>query len=288
MYPAAAAAAAHKRRRRDAPPLDAEAQLLLLGFLSAVVGDSTTLNQCLISAVGLETQLEQQRRAAVATGLAPPSAPPPKLGVLGSYKLAQKLANELLARPALTLVWQLQLTLDAARRWGGGTDWGVLTDAYVSVSSAAQQCHGLTGTLAAFAGPADSHIMQPGSQMCSCRRCTQHMYATPDRASFQTRTTFIVECGRQHSRSAVNDLPPPPLCLPPPPSMLAMGGVASLDDVRQHVAADIHSLLAGLDNDTLPGRRAKVEGQVRGPWQGWGALRHTQRHTQPNTGQHPD
>lgn len=114
MYPAAAAA--HKRRRRDAPPLDAEAQLLLLGFLSAVVGDSNTLNQCLISAVGLETQIEQQRRAAVAAGLVPPSAPPPKLGVLGSYKLAQKLANELRARPALSMVWQLQLTLDAARR----------------------------------------------------------------------------------------------------------------------------------------------------------------------------
>lgn len=108
--------AANKRRRRDAPPLDAEAQLLLLGFLSAVVDDSNTLNQCLISAVGLEAQQEQQRRAAAAAGIAAAMPPPPKLGVLGSYKLAQKLAAELRARPAISLVYQLQLTLDTARR----------------------------------------------------------------------------------------------------------------------------------------------------------------------------
>jgi hypothetical protein len=113
MYPSAAA---NKRRRRDAPPLNAEAQLLLLGFLSAVVADSTTLNQCLISAVGLEAQQERQRRAAAAAGVAAAMPPPPKLGVLGSYNLAQKLAAELRARPALSLVYQLQLTLDAARR----------------------------------------------------------------------------------------------------------------------------------------------------------------------------
>lgn len=112
---------ASKRRRRDAssPLLDAEAQLLLLGLLSAVVGDANTLNQCLISAVGLETQQEQQRAAAAAAGLPPPPLPPPsKLGVLGSYKLAQKLAAELRGRPALSLVFQLNnsLSLDAARR----------------------------------------------------------------------------------------------------------------------------------------------------------------------------
>lgn len=120
MHPAAAG---NKRRRRDAAPLDAEAQLLLLGFLSAVVGDSNTLNQCLVSAVGLETQQEQQRRAAAAAGMAVPMPPPPKLGVLGSYQLAQKLANELRGRPALSLVWQLQLQLDTARRCGHAADW---------------------------------------------------------------------------------------------------------------------------------------------------------------------
>jgi len=120
MYPPAAAAAAAgggaKRRRRESPPLDPEAQLLLLGFLSAVVGDANTLNQCLISAVGLETQQEQQRRAAAAAGLPCAAPPPPKLGVLGSYQLAQKLAQELRGRTTLSLVWQIQISLDASRR----------------------------------------------------------------------------------------------------------------------------------------------------------------------------
>jgi len=68
------------------------------------------------------------------------------------------------------------------------------------------------------------------------------------------------------------------------PSMLAIGGACTLDDLRQHVAVDIASLLSGLDNDTLPGRRAKVEAQVKGggghaqgvvvAWHGmeWGGL----------------
>lgn len=36
----------------------------------------------------------------------------------------------------------------------------------------------------------------------------------------------------------------------------------TLDDLRQHVASDMHTVLASLDNETLPGRRAKVEAQV--------------------------
>lgn len=114
----AAAAASSKRRRKEASPvLGAEAQLLLLGFLSAAVGDGNTLNQCLISAVGLETQQEQARRAAAAAGLPAAMPPAPKLGVLGSYKLAQKLAVELRGRPALVHVFQLaHLSLDGARR----------------------------------------------------------------------------------------------------------------------------------------------------------------------------
>lgn len=45
-------------------------------------------------------------------------------------------------------------------------------------------------------------------------------------------------------------------------SMLALGGACTLDDLRQHIASDLHAVLASLDNEGLPGRRAKVEAQV--------------------------
>jgi hypothetical protein len=122
-----------KRRRRDNPGLDAEAQLLLLAFLSAVVQDQETLGQCLIRATRMEAQREQQLQqqqgggatggpaAAAAAAGGPPAGPPPaaaggRMGVLDSYKLVQKLATELRGRPVLSLMWQLPLSFDGARR----------------------------------------------------------------------------------------------------------------------------------------------------------------------------
>jgi hypothetical protein len=237
MYPAAAA---NKRRRRDAPPLDAEAQLLLLGFLSAVVADSTTLSQCLVSAVGLEAQQEQQRRAAAAAGIAAAMPPPPKLGVLGSYKLAQKLAAELRARPALSLVYQLQLTLDAARR---------------------------CVSLAHHIGPRDTGTQQHTTERADMRQ--QPVKHMQQRAAVQR-----VHLEHVHSTNSV------PAVLPACPlyavgSMLALGGAVGLDDVRTHVLSDLTSLLGSMDNEALPARRAKVEAQVstRAKWEGGGCAR---------------
>lgn len=104
-----------KRRKKEQHPLQAESQLLLLGFLSAVVGDNAMLEQCLVHAVSFETQQEAmlQQQMVMMPGAVPP--PSNKVGVLKQYQLAQSLAKNVRSRAALSLVWQLPLAFDSAR-----------------------------------------------------------------------------------------------------------------------------------------------------------------------------
>lgn len=108
---------AAKRWKKEQPPLEAESQLLLLGFLSAVVGDNAMLEQCLVHAVSFETQqeamLQQQRMMGAAEAMQQPSN---KVGVLKQYQLAQSLAKNVRSRAGLSHVWQLPLAFSSARR----------------------------------------------------------------------------------------------------------------------------------------------------------------------------
>eukprot|EP00879_Flechtneria_rotunda_P026929 GHRR01028776.1.p1 GENE.GHRR01028776.1~~GHRR01028776.1.p1 ORF type:complete len:515 (+),score=202.90 GHRR01028776.1:137-1681(+) len=119
-YQAAAAAArpAAKRRKREAQPLDPDAQLLLLGFLSAVAGDSAMLSNSLIAAVHLEgQQLQQLQLTANMYGTAAGSAiaPVKRVDLLKSFQLAQSMAQTVRSRATLSLTWQLPLAFTTAR-----------------------------------------------------------------------------------------------------------------------------------------------------------------------------
>jgi hypothetical protein len=129
MAAAAAAAPApaappFKRRKKEPKLLDSQAQLLLLGLLSAVVGDDSTLKQCLITAVQLEAQQQMQQELdlqllepalAASAAAAIQAERVGKLGLLQAYQLAQKLSKDIHARAAVSLVWQMPLTLGEAR-----------------------------------------------------------------------------------------------------------------------------------------------------------------------------
>jgi hypothetical protein len=115
-----------KRRRKDTPPLEAEAQLLVLGCLSALVQDAGVLNQCLLAAMNCEAhqqqQQQQQQQSAAAAAAAAAAVDDEeaiinsKMGAVMSYQLAQSLASNLRGRPGLSLVWQLQLAFSQARK----------------------------------------------------------------------------------------------------------------------------------------------------------------------------
>jgi hypothetical protein len=105
------------------PPLEAEAQLLLLGFLSAVVKDASVLNQCLLAAMNHEAQQQQQQQqpqqqqpSAAAAGDEEDGSSSSKMNAVMSYQLLQSLASNLRGRPRLSLVWQLPLAFTQARK----------------------------------------------------------------------------------------------------------------------------------------------------------------------------
>jgi hypothetical protein len=104
-----------KRRRKDMTPLEAEAQLLLLGCLSALVEDAGVLNQCLLAAMNCEAQ-QQQQQSVAAAGDDEEGTTNSKMGAVMSYQLAQSLASNLRGRPGLSQVWQLQLAFAQARK----------------------------------------------------------------------------------------------------------------------------------------------------------------------------
>eukprot|EP00883_Tetradesmus_obliquus_P002426 jgi/Sobl393_1/12606/SZX60780.1 len=101
-----------KRRRKGVAPLEAEARLLLLGFLSAAVQDAAVLNQCLLTAMNQEAQQQQQSAAAVDEEDGEGSS---RMSAVMAYQLAQSLASNLRGRPRLSLLWQLGLDFSQAR-----------------------------------------------------------------------------------------------------------------------------------------------------------------------------
>jgi hypothetical protein len=105
-----------KRRRKDAPPLESEAQLLLLGCLSALVQDDGVLNQCLLAAMNFEAQQQPQQQQSAAAGDEEEGSVNSRMGAVMSYQLAQSLASNLRGRPRLSLVWQLPLAFTQARK----------------------------------------------------------------------------------------------------------------------------------------------------------------------------
>jgi len=89
-----------------------------------VVGDDSTLKQCLITAVQLETQQQMRQELelqllepalAASAAVAIQAERVGKLGLLQAYQLAQKLSKDIHARAAVSLVWQMPLTLGEAR-----------------------------------------------------------------------------------------------------------------------------------------------------------------------------